>query len=217
LQEEVLQAVRTMFRKRADTLNESFDCTYGDTMYDKAFGRWEEHANKLPEGWLHKKDDFLFIGTVCTRTGEDSVNIAPNRIFYLSTPRVYPGVNMVIASGGKLRKDGWGREMTYVCDLSDPQDAAFYQQVSEWREKCIAIDRQCKEFKQSVEKIMTSFTTLAPALKAWPPLWDLLPEWAKLRHKEVVERKKRDPAEDLGVDLNKMTSVVTINKLTGGS
>jgi hypothetical protein len=60
---------------------------------------------------------------------------------------------------------------------------------------------------------METYSTLAPAIKAWPALWDLVPDEAKERHKKVVERVKKD-ASDVGVDLNSMTAAVTFSKLT---
>ena len=70
------------------------------------------------------------------------------------------------------------------------------------------------EFVEGVKRIVTTYTTLAPALKAWQPLWDLLPDDAKERHKKITEKVKPKTAEDIGVDLNSMTAQVTFNKLT---
>ncbi len=75
-----------------------------------------------------------------------------------------------------------------------------------------AINKQ-ETFLSSVNKLMETYTTLAPALKAWRPLWDLLPEEAKDRHKTVKERKVIK-AEELDLDLNAMTSAVTLSKIT---
>ena len=60
---------------------------------------------------------------------------------------------------------------------------------------------------------METYTTLAPALKAWHTLWDLLPDEAKERHKKIVERNRKDTI-DVDVDLNSMTAAVTFSKLT---
>lgn len=75
-----------------------------------------------------------------------------------------------------------------------------------------AISKQ-ETFLSSVNKLMETYTTLAPALKAWRPLWDLLPEEAKDRHKTVKERKVIK-AEELDLDLNAMTSAVALSKIT---
>ena len=75
-----------------------------------------------------------------------------------------------------------------------------------------AVNKQ-ETFLSSVNKLMETYTTLAPALKAWRPLWDLLPEEAKDRHKTVKERKVVK-AEELDLDLNAMTSAVALSKIT---
>ena len=75
-----------------------------------------------------------------------------------------------------------------------------------------ATDKQ-EKFLSSVNTLMETYTTLAPALKAWRPLWDLLPDEAKDRHKTVKERKIVK-AEDLDLDLNAMTSAVALSKIT---
>jgi hypothetical protein len=51
---------------------------------------------------------------------------------------------------------------------------------------------------------------LAPALKAWPALWELIPDDVKEKHREVKERSKG--GIDLDVDLNKLTAVSTAAK-----
>ena len=75
-----------------------------------------------------------------------------------------------------------------------------------------AINKQAT-FVSSVHTLMETYTTLAPALKAWRPLWDLLPDEAKDRHKTVKERKVVK-AEELDLDLNAMTSAVALSKIT---
>jgi hypothetical protein len=68
-----------------------------------------------------------------------------------------------------------------------------------------------------VKAVITSYSTLAPALKAWPPLWDLLGEDVKDKHREVVEREKRDPAAAISgsVDLDRLTALASLSKMGG--
>jgi hypothetical protein len=63
-----------------------------------------------------------------------------------------------------------------------------------------------------ITKVLDAYTTLAPALKALPALWDLLPDDTKDKHKEVVERKKTK-AEDIDIDFGSITSTIIANKL----
>jgi len=52
---------------------------------------------------------------------------------------------------------------------------------------------------------------VAPALKAWPPLWDLLDQDTKSRHKEVKSSPKVTATPD--VDFDKLTAQITAAKL----
>lgn len=101
-------------------------------------------------------------------------------------------------------------------------DAILRDSAPEWKDivehtvayklKLADFDEQEKTFVSGVETILNSYSTLAPALKAWPPLWDLLSEDVKEKHREVVERKKAEQVE-LNVDLSKLTSTVVAHKI----
>ena len=99
-------------------------------------------------------------------------------------------------------------------DALPVQCAAFVQYGREE----IALEKKRDEFCKSVEAIITNFATLAPALKQWPPLWDLLPDDAKERHKEekASTRSKPKDISELGVDVDKLSSTVVAHKLKGG-
>ena len=61
-----------------------------------------------------------------------------------------------------------------------------------------------------VSKVCDAYSTLAPALKAWPPLWDLIPEDVKDKHREIKERVKSEAV--LSVDIGKLTALSTTAK-----
>ena len=98
-------------------------------------------------------------------------------------------------------------------DYNDPRWDWLKPEFKEYVRKIFEQEAQQEKFLEGVNKLMETYSTLAPALKAWPALWDLVPDEAKERHKKVVERKKKD-AEEIGVDLNSMTAAVTFSKLT---
>ena len=70
------------------------------------------------------------------------------------------------------------------------------------------------EFVEGVQQVINSFSTLAPALKAWPPLWDLVPDDKQRKHREIVTRSKAVSKDDLGIDTSQLTAAVTMAKLT---
>jgi len=67
-------------------------------------------------------------------------------------------------------------------------------------------------FVNAVKEVITAHATLSPALKMWPPLWDLIPEEYKERHRQVVEREKKEVV--VNVDLGTLTATVVAHKLT---
>jgi hypothetical protein len=84
------------------------------------------------------------------------------------------------------------------------------------------VHEERETFVKGVDVLINRHTTLAPALREWKPLWDLLAEETKERHKKKVVRKRSEAQvkaelEAEGIDLNKMTSVVGMNRLTGGN
>ena len=61
---------------------------------------------------------------------------------------------------------------------------------------------------------MEKFTTLAPALKVFPALWELVPDEAKERHKKIREKVVKE-IDTSNIDLKSMAATVTFNKLRG--
>ena len=98
-------------------------------------------------------------------------------------------------------------------DYTDSRWDWLKPEFKEYNRKVFEAINKQETFLSSVNTLMETYTTLAPALKAWRPLWDLLPEEAKDRHKTVKERKVVK-AEELDLDLNAMTSAVALSKIT---
>jgi hypothetical protein len=77
------------------------------------------------------------------------------------------------------------------------------------------INQEEKTAVQALGVLLYKYSTLAPALKEWPALWDLLEDDVKAKHKEVVERKKKEPKPEVTdtPDFSSMTAAVIANKL----
>lgn len=94
--------------------------------------------------------------------------------------------------------------------------ADLFSDVSAWQGQLEQITAQRKSFEKNLERLLGAYSSLAPALMAWPPLWDLLPDDVKARHKDVTKREKKEVVLD-GIDLSSMTATLTVRKLMGGS
>ena len=98
-------------------------------------------------------------------------------------------------------------------DYTDSRWDWLKPEFKEYNRKVFEAMNKQEQFIESVNKLMDTYTTLAPAIKAWRPIWELLPEEAKERHKTIKERKVTK-AEELDLDLNAMTSAVALSKIT---
>jgi hypothetical protein len=90
--------------------------------------------------------------------------------------------------------------------------ADILEEYTAWGKRVQTAEAKRDAFVAGVGKIIDNYSTLAPALKAWPALWDLIPEDKKTKHKEVVERRSNKPVE-LDMDTSSLTASVTLAKL----
>lgn len=132
------------------------------------------------------------------------------RSFELSTKNLYACPRSWVKNS-----DGSSYDSGYKVSAKLPNTekyAHIRDQLMQWQSGVDALVQQRDEFVSGVKQVLNAHATLAPALKAWPPLWDLVPEKYKERHRKVVERSKADETT-LDVDLTKLTSTVVASKL----
>jgi len=135
-----------------------------------------------------------------------------------ATPKVFPANNVQFGVVGPFSMDA----NSYSPHLT-LQDFPLWEDVSTaFTDACKAMEavrEEQKEFVNGVRDVINTYSTLAPALRAWPALWDLVPERTKQKHREVVERTPRKPKSELGtdVDINRLTTAVVKSKITGGN
>ena len=100
---------------------------------------------------------------------------------------------------------------------NDPRWAEFRKEYEQWDDAVSKIEFSRKTFIEGVEAVVKAHSTLGPALKVWPALWQLLPSEVQARHKQVVERKRGKPsAVDMpNIDLDTMTGISIAARLRG--
>lgn len=171
----------------------------GEAIMSRLLGPYVETVNLLPPGFVEMTDtfDLVKIGVTEYRIRLKSTNRYPTPDRDINLPLGYvqgssvPDIKLVdgpVWEDVKAQLDAWvaARKL-----LADERDA----------------------FVKGVMSVLEVHSTLAPALKAWPPLWDLVPEAYKERHRKVVERTKGEEAAAPDVDLNKLTATVVSAKL----
>ncbi len=170
---------------------------YGDYIYDKIWGPYRKQMEALP------KEFFQYKNSIQIRSvGEVTMPFITSFAEYRPIPP--------IPANTPVKHDYPGQPYSL---LGDPVWDVIMLDAREWKHRCDTVANQCRDFIAGVTAVLDTFTTLAPALKEWPPLWELLPEHIKDRHKEIKERVKADRP---GIDKDKlgaMTGALTAIKL----
>ena len=172
------------------------DNAWGQRIYDTLFLEVKPLIAQVPAGWLRTIENIEIskvAGRHCAMT------------FTLATPQPWPHqfIETELARREYSFSDG--------IDLKDHLVwGEFHAEVTAYNERIrVALARQT-EFVESVKQVINAYTTLAPALKAWPPLWELIPEDVKDKHREIKVREKTEVVLD--VDIGKLTAMSTAAK-----
>ena len=200
--DKIVDNAKETFSKRFKEAGK-FPDDMGDRLYNFMFKDYIDKMNALPPEFFDRYTEFSI-----NRFG----GVQVGHTFLLSNNRGFPE-NYPAASS--IRK-GWRVNDLSCNDMNDPDFLEFEQFFRERADRLRILGEQRDKFVSGVREICEKFTTLAPALKAWPPLWDLLPQNAKDRHLEITERKSASAkTEELlnEIDLSSMTANVVASKL----
>jgi hypothetical protein len=199
LTEQITGNARAKFTDRIRAVEATAPVSWGDYVYEKLFGKYIPLMEQLPEGFFDLTDKIIV-----QRIGGQAVNLH----FTLSSRKRWP---KRLPADAPAEMNYYGGAITLKDDLVWGE---LHAEVVAWKDKCAAIRKQAEEFTEGVSKILASYSTLSPALKAWPPLWELVPEHTKNKHKEIVERKKPEK-EVPDIDTTKLTAVLAASKMGG--
>lgn len=200
LRDRIVANAKAKFQTAVHAAEQSVPKDWGDRLYDILMAPYVDKLREIPKEFLLTTDKL-----VIDRVGEMRVGLT----YQLSMRKPFPSV--ALPNGFCARKlRGYGDELT----LDDTAAfAEFKAEIEAWHKRVNAAKQRQREFAESVEKVIGAFATLAPALKQWPPLWELVPDDVKEKHKEIKERKVKEV--ELDVDLDRMTALASFTKIRG--
>lgn len=210
--DSILKNARAVFKSREKSVDEALPNKWGDTVYDIVFADFIPALNNVPTEFLNMQDTFRFGGFIEVDTLQSVSFSMP-----LSSKRPFPsGDNLPSGLETKVKRVGYYNNEFKLRDL--PEFADFKTELLAWQVRKAEVAKQEREFVSAVQKVIEAHATLAPALKMWPPLWDLVNEEYRDRHREVVERvkpsEKVQALEEEGINLSALTATVVAHKLT---
>ncbi len=221
LQKDVEDNARAIFKDKIDKARASYPREWADKLYDSVLSQEDQqHMNALPNGVLPTIELLEFDGFYQAPDEKYVDNVG----FDVETPmwrlrttiRIgFNGVKRWVNDMSSLQRGMKEQYRSITVDYTDPRYAWLIDEFKAYTERVHKAEVECEKFVSGVKKVMQTFTTLGPALKEWQPLWDLLPEEAKDRHRKIVHREKKSVAGmNPDIDLTKMTAQVAFNKLT---
>lgn len=200
LKDHILRNANNLFNKRLDAAREATpDNSWGDRIYNMLFGDCQAALAVVPPEFLKYVETLEIAGI-----GDIGCTLS----FTLSARKPWP---LRFEHGNQ-----WGIAERYGSSIKLPDTemwAELKTDVERYKAGIRTIEEKRQAFRAQVSELIDSYSTLAPALKAWPPLWDLIPSHVKDKHREIVVREKKEV--QLGIDLTAMTSAVTAIKIGG--
>jgi hypothetical protein len=202
----LIQAANT-YTKRIDTVQDSFSFPYtGHQLYNTLFAPWLDNMRALPDEFFYVRDkiDVRKIGYI---------NMAMP-VLPIGTPRKFPK-EVPLEEDFFMALSFGGHSTSAVVELKDSNRwRPLFDAAVQWRQDLDAVISEKDQFVASVRKVLSAHNTINAALKAWPALWELLPDATKDRIRTPVSRSKSDSKNvDLGVDVNKLTAIVAASKI----
>jgi hypothetical protein len=175
---------------------QKLDNSWGERIYNTLFGDLKPFIDSAPVGWLRHMDR-IEIGDV----GQQHCGMT----FTFTSPQPWPA--RFIESELARKQFSFGDSIDLKNHLIWGE---FHAEVTAYHERVRTATVRREEFVKMVKEVCGTYSTLAPALKAWPPLWDLIPEDVKDKHREIKERTKNEVV--LSVDIGKLTALSTAAK-----
>ena len=196
LQDAIVKNAENMFNKQINAARDSINATWGDRIYEIIHRKYIPQMNALPMCFFTTTEEMK----VSRINGTDVGGLVCKTTAKRPVPNVLP--TDVPAKG----RDYHGYELVG----SEWDEIAL--EIEDYRNNIKSVVQKKTNFVNAVKEVITAHATLSPALKMWPPLWDLIPEDYKDRHRQVVEREKKEVV--VNVDLGTLTATVVAHKLT---
>lgn len=201
----VIATARNTFEKRLDTVRASLEIPMtAENIYSYIFGEWIDKMEALPKEFFNYSNEFVV---------ERIHGVGYSHTFKLATEMPLPR-NIPAMSHVKTARS-YGANTFELLDDGSGTWTPLFQALEAWRGHIMAIENERATFVNGVKHVLDSHTTLAAALRTWPPLWDLIPEIYRDKHREVVPKKDRqqEMALESGVDMDRLTALAAINKM----
>jgi hypothetical protein len=212
LTNSILTNARRMFAQQIDRIGQTLELGEAEAVYEKVMQDYLPIVSKLPVGFLREIREF----SIRYGTPADEVAIyvkltaerpwfyshIPANDFFKTNTNAYNSHTAVFIQDKAFEPTGdehWDNVSAIIKNKIDSIAATHERE---------------RTFLKGLRTLITKHSTLAPMLKEFPPLWDLIPNDVKETHKTIVKRgKKETEVTEETIDLSSMTATVIASKL----
>lgn len=209
LRERIVKNARAIYQGRIEKA-EQRDPTWGDRFYEMAFGKYKEQLATIDPAWLRHGTSFN-IQAEMYFNADDGTTYSSRVQEQLETTRPVPipcaGVPDDI--DGLKYQNGYG----FTVRVTGEQYRPLIQEMANRNRNIARLHSERDTFAKGIAELLNAHSTLAPALRALPSLWDLIPDEIKEKHKEVKVAEKKAPVE-IKADIGALNAAMTLHKLT---
>ena len=190
----VVEAITNLYRKRFEGL-EKQKPVVGDRLYELIYGPYLSNMEQLPSSFLRKVD-----AIEVSKVGDRKIVLR----FPLSSKRL-AGFNH--PTNEYLVADNYERFEV----VRAPATEEIVDGILSWRKQIDDTMDIRENGQKAVREILKRYVSLPPAIKAFPPLIDLLPP--EVRRKIEVPQHKLTSAEmELDPHLKQLATDIALNK-----
>lgn len=174
----------------------------------------QEWAAQAPDGWL------LHDTTMRIRLDDPDLYHATSLVLpgRRPMPHHYDPKKSKLAGHSLFSSSGW------LTPNRDPIWEPFKADVRADAARVAEAKAKQETVTNEVSARLSAFSSLAPALRDWPALWELLPAWAQEKHKEIIVRKvaaPKEPPPEIDVTesdaLSELTAKLGMRRLAQGN
>lgn len=216
LREHVSHNVKAVFRERIAETSDYNDKDWGDRIANVMLLPFERSLSNLHDDFkntteaIHVQNIFL---SESSRQVELGVSLPlsrrycwPNRI----TTSLLPYATLQSTYSSWLNLHALATDERWMAIIDD---------MVAWADARLAAVEDQSKAVEAVEAILSRHSSLAPALREYPPLWEVLPTWAKDQHKKIIKRdkvseKSEGPPPVDTTALDNVTAQLALQRLT---
>jgi len=213
LREDIVDNAKSLFHGRYEQAQAKHNKDWGKMIRSNLYpSDVLAKVDSLGEEWFRTAEVIVFDGFF--NTPDEMITSVRSSISFGVEKFSLPPKNN--SKYGWKGSGGYRDECNIELDATNPKWATILDEYKVYTKKMYDIKQERKSLVDTIERVLDTYTTLAPCIKAMPKLYDLLPNHTKERHNEILEKAEKVKPEELDIDSSILDVAMIKNNITKG-